>query len=168
MKLQDFLEAHSACEDGAQWAVDTGCWTIEEVWLREDLKFEWRIWIAVRVLDKNPLIKFACLCVREIWHILPDDRSRNAVAVAEQYAAGENFAFANAATRNARAAKAAWDASAAASAAAWAAGAAEWAASAAAAYAASGDARAARVAARAAAVKKQNAILRQLAPIITL
>jgi len=113
MNIHDFLENHNACDDGATWALATGCSTIEEIWVREDLKFDWRMWIAVRVLEEKTLIKFSTRCVREIWHILPDDRSRNAVAAAEQYAAGncseENFAAASAA-----ASEAAWSVRAAA------------------------------------------------------
>jgi len=201
MKIEEFLKKYNACAPGAKWALSTGCATIEEIWLREDLTFDWRMWIASRVLDSRTLIKFACRSVREIWHILPDDRSRNAVAVAEQYAAG-NCSEENLTAASDAASEAAWSARAAAesdeSDAAWAAA---WAASAAAsaaatphaksasaaAYdartaaraaaedaaanaAASGDARAARaarVAAGAAAVNNQNAILRQLAPTIT-
>jgi len=233
MKLEKFLEAHNACDDGAKWAFATGCATIEEIWVRDDLRFDWRMWIATRVLEKTTLIKFACACVREIWHILPDDRSRKAVEIAAAYAAGNcseeevtaaaadaydawdaASAAASAAIVVARSAAEndlAWAAAMAASAAMAARSAAEsdlaWAAAmaasaaivdarsaaesaaaaaavsavsaaaenAAAVYDASGDARAdaraaaraARAAARAAAIEKQNAILRQLAPTIT-
>jgi hypothetical protein len=185
MKLQDFLEKHNACKDGADWASATGCTTIEQIWLRDDLSFDWRIWIACRVFDQKTLIKFSCLCVLEIWHILTDQRSRNAVEVAEQYATGkctaENLAAARDAAwaaERAAASAAACDANAAAWAAWAAASAAARAASAAAGYvasAASGVARDARdaagdaaSAAGDAAIKKQNAILLQLAPTITL
>jgi hypothetical protein len=190
MKLQEFLEKHNACKEGADWALVTGCTTIEQIWLRDDLSFDWRIWIAIRVLDQKTLIKFSCLCVREIWHILIDQRSRSAVEITEQYVTGNNLAADNlaAASDAAWAAeRALWAAARAASDAARdasdAARDASWAAASAAARAASAAARdagdaasavareaaiaAARDASWAAAVKKQNAILLELAPTIT-
>lgn len=90
MSLIDWLEKHSACKEGSDWAVATGCETIQEVWLRDDLKPEWRIWIATRkgMVSRRVLRKFACACVRQVWHLLTDDRSRTAVEVAERYADG--------------------------------------------------------------------------------
>lgn len=81
-----------------------------------------RIWAATRqgILDHKTLRLFACKCVRELWHLLADERSRRAVEVAERHAVGE-------ATDEELAAawKAARDA-ATVTAAAWAAAAAAW------------------------------------------
>jgi hypothetical protein len=94
-----------------------------------------RIWAATRkgMLDDRTLRLFACKCVREVWHLLTDKRSRKAVEVAERYAVGEATSEELDAAR-AAAWAAAWDA---ARAAAWAAA---WAAARAAAMAAAGDA----------------------------
>lgn len=88
--LKNWLEEHGACEDGSRWALRTGCETIEEVWLRDDLKPEWRIWVATRksMVADRILRKFACACVRQVWHLLTDERSRNVVEVAERFADG--------------------------------------------------------------------------------
>jgi len=93
---------------------------------------------------------FACWCVRQVWHLLTDERSRHAVEVAERYVAGNAtdvemdaaWAAANAAAR--AAARDAADAAAWAAArdAAWAAAwAAAWGAAWGAAWAANAAAR---------------------------
>ena len=83
-----------------------------------------KIWAFIRegIVDDRTLRLFACRCVREVWYLLTDERSRNAVEVAERHANG------NATDQELTAARAsAW-----VSAAAWipAANAAAWAASA--------------------------------------
>ena len=130
MKITDFCRKHNACSDGREWALSTGCKTMEELWKRDDIRPDWRIWIATRpgVMDGRDLRLWACWCVRQVWSLLTDGRSRNAVEVAERYAVGK-------ATNEelAAAAAAAWEAAwtAAAAAAAWTAAAAEAAAEAA-------------------------------------
>ena len=170
--LSDFLDKHDACDEGRDWALATGCKTVAELWLRDDLEPDWRIWLAFRTFPDNLLRKFACRCVREVWHLLTDERSRNAVEMAERHADGlatdEELAAARDAASAARTAgwgtamyaarDAAWGAvSAAASAVAWAA------ASDAARTAGWGTAS---DAARDAVKMRQNEILRELVPTL--
>ncbi|MFA5424729.1 MAG: hypothetical protein WC374_12825 [Phycisphaerae bacterium] len=97
------------------------CQTMQDVWATA--KPEWLIWVATRpgVLTDRELRLFACWSVRQIWHLLKDKRSRNAVEVAERYAVG-NATETELADAWAAARAAAWaDALDAARAAAWAA-----------------------------------------------
>jgi hypothetical protein len=90
MTIIEFCDLHNACADGRKWAVATGCTTMAELWQREDLRHDWREWIATRpgVLPDRELRLYACWCVRQVWHLLTDERSRAAVEVAERHADG--------------------------------------------------------------------------------
>lgn len=89
-KITEFCDRHNACADGRKWAVATGCATMAEIWRREDIRPDWREWIATRpgVLTDRELRLFASWCVRQVWYLLTDERSRTAVEVAERYADG--------------------------------------------------------------------------------
>jgi hypothetical protein len=51
--------------------------------------------------DQNVLRSFACAAIRQVWHLLPDPRSRAAVETAEMYARGDATAEELAAARRA-------------------------------------------------------------------
>jgi hypothetical protein len=164
MTIEEFCDKHDACVDIKEWAVATGARDMAALWARTDMQPEWRLWIATRpgLLDDRTLRLFACWSVRQVWHLLTDKRSRNAVEIAERYANGKATAEELEAAR-AAAWAAAWAAAGeAAGEAAWAAGAAARAAAReAAGKAAWAAARAAEEAGRAAAGAAQTQWLRQ-------
>lgn len=126
ISIVEFCEIHGACQEGRKWALDN-CKDMAEAWIK--LKPEWFLWVATRkgVLSDIELREFACWCVRNtpignnktVWSLLSEQRSRNAVEVAEQFARGKATREELGAARNAAWA-AAWAATrAAAEAAAW-------------------------------------------------
>ena len=91
MTISEFCHIHGACKEGREWALSLGIRSMRKLWERNDIKPEWRLWIATRpgvMMDKD-LRLFYSWCVRQAWHLLIDDRSKNAVEVAERYAVGE-------------------------------------------------------------------------------
>ena len=100
MKTADFLRKHDACREGAKWALSISD-EMSDIWeaMIEQGKHEWLLWTATRpgVFTDTVLRKLACRFVREtpigggrtVWDLLTDDRSRNAVEVAELYADGK-------------------------------------------------------------------------------
>jgi hypothetical protein len=155
MTIEEFCDKYNACSKGRKWAIGTGLTTMADLWKREDMRYEWREWIATRqgVLTDRELRLYACWCVRQVWHLLEYERSRHAVEVAERYAVGE-ATNAELAAAGEAACEAAWESAGEASearAAAWAARAAAreaagaaWEAARAAAWEAAGEAGAAQ------------------------
>jgi hypothetical protein len=65
--------------------------TTEAEWLSSTIPRSMLSFLEARAKagDINRKLRlFACACVRRIWHLLDDERSRNAVEVAERYAEG--------------------------------------------------------------------------------
>ena len=107
----NWLEKNNACKEGIDWCKEN-CDTIEDVW--DKLKrVDWLVWVATRkgVLTDKELRLFACFCARQNWNLLTDERSRNAIEVAERFANGNaTKGELKAAYAAARAADAAFDA----------------------------------------------------------
>ena len=87
MTIEQFCDLHRACHDGRKWAI-SNCTSMQDAW--EKLKADWLIWVATRtgVLTDKELRLFAVHCARSVEHLI-DQRSRNAITVAEQHANGE-------------------------------------------------------------------------------
>jgi hypothetical protein len=121
ISIKEFCKLHDACEAGRDWAL-ANCKTMQDVWATA--RPEWLVWVATRpdVLDDRTLRLFAVFCARSVEHLLTDQRSRDAIDVAERFAKGEATAEELSAAWDPAwsAASAAWDAArAAAWSAAW-------------------------------------------------
>lgn len=93
----DLLKQHDACESAIKWASQYP--DLATAW-DNCQRADWMIWLhnkkIIQISDRD-LRLFACDCVRHTpigggrtaWDLLTDERSRNAVEVAERYANGE-------------------------------------------------------------------------------
>jgi hypothetical protein len=121
--IAEFCDRNRACKNGREWAI-TNCSDIADAW--QKLPAGWLIWVATRegVLTDKELRLFAVFCVRQVEHLLADQRSRDVILVAERFANGEATTAELAAARAAAwaaadAARAASQAAANAAVAAW-------------------------------------------------
>jgi len=105
--IKEFCDKHNACSDGCEWAL-AHCKDMNEVW--QTAGTEWLVWIATRegVLTDVELRRFAVWASRQVQHLLTDERSLNAIDVADRHVNGaatdEELAAALAAADAARAA----------------------------------------------------------------
>jgi hypothetical protein len=94
--VSGFFKGLDACHDGASWAKSKK--TLREVWETCE-RSDWMIWALRKIgfKDDRKYRLYACACVRgtpladgrTLWDLLVDQRSRNAVEVAERYADGK-------------------------------------------------------------------------------
>ena len=120
--IKEFCDKHNACRGGREWAL-THCKDMNEVW--QTARPEWLMWVATRngVLTDSERRRFAVWSARQVQHLMTDERSLNAIDVADRHVNGaatdEELAAARAAaTASADAAYAAYAAADAARAAA--------------------------------------------------
>jgi hypothetical protein len=86
MTLREFALQHNACQEGLEWLGERD---LQAMWA-ECHRSDWMAWLLFELGwdDARTMRLYACWCVRQVWHLLTDEHSRNAVEVAERYAAG--------------------------------------------------------------------------------
>jgi hypothetical protein len=84
----DKLKSLNACEDAVNWASQFS--TSQDAW-DNCKRSDWMIWIIdnQKWLPDKDLRLFAVRCARDVQHLMKDERSINAINVAERYANGE-------------------------------------------------------------------------------
>ena len=96
--VQGFVEKYHPCAEGAAFARKYA--TMHDVWnalANGKGDPSWLIWLASRdgIVDRKVLVRATCKAVRTtpvgdktLWKALTDERSRNAIVVAEQWVDG--------------------------------------------------------------------------------
>ena len=83
-----FLRGFNACGSDVGWCAGLGIENhqLSELWDRDDLGHEFRVWVATRtgVLGDLDSREFACWCVRRIWRLLEDGRCRDAMTAVDK------------------------------------------------------------------------------------
>lgn len=86
-KLENFLKKYCACAGSFDFAKDL---TLEQ-FLNTCERGDWILWLFART-NKNDLLKLTeakALCANTVRHLLRDERSRNAIDVALDFACGK-------------------------------------------------------------------------------
>ena len=87
MTITEFCDRHAACPEGREWALDN-CHDLPHAW--ETIRPDWLVWMATcpGVLDDRTLRRFAVWCARQVQNLMKDQRSLDALDVAERYTEG--------------------------------------------------------------------------------
>ena len=87
--FEEWLKEHDASIYAVDFCRERGfdfmrCWN-------ECPYSDWMLWLLSRLKVEADISYrlFACWCVRQVWHLLTDERSRNAVIISEKYALGQ-------------------------------------------------------------------------------
>ena len=85
MLIKDFCDKHKACKAGYARAKH---FKNMDDFLENSEDYTDVIWACTRVMTKKEKVQFCCWCVRPMWDLLNDERSRNAIIVGEKYVQG--------------------------------------------------------------------------------
>ena len=87
MKTTEFIDKFHPCRDALEYLSQYD--EMAEAW-DNCQRADWMLWTLEQIGydDQRALRLIACRCVRQIWPLLTDERSRNAVEVAERHANG--------------------------------------------------------------------------------
>ena len=85
--IKEFCDKHAACSDGRAWAL-THCKDMNEVW--QTARPKWLMWVATQngVLTDSERRRFAVWSARQVQHLMTDERSLNAIDVADRHVNG--------------------------------------------------------------------------------
>jgi hypothetical protein len=88
LTIEEFCDKHKACKEGRDWAL-ANCESMFDAWGK--LPLAWLVWVATRpgVLTNYELRLFVVYCARSVEHLLTDQRSKNAIEVAERFVNGD-------------------------------------------------------------------------------
>ena len=86
MNIRDFCKKYRACADG--YIRNKNFENMQDFFENSE-HYDDVIWATCQVLNEKDRIRFACWCVRQIWHLLKNERSKKVIEVAEAYCEGK-------------------------------------------------------------------------------
>ena len=86
MNIRDFCKKYRACADGYE---RNKHFKDMQDFFENSKQYDDVIWATCKVLDEKDRMRFACWCVRQVWHLLKDKSSKKVIEVAEAYCEGK-------------------------------------------------------------------------------